>query len=245
MSALVSASSGPPPRIASRASGRLLVHARECPQQGGVVLLGDQAPDGDGERRVGRHARLGRGGVGRRRRQLVEAVADRHELRRVVTGALEEGADRVRDRDQAPGRPREGAVDVAERPEQVAVVVVTGRDGRDPEQTRGRAAVDVGVDEMRVDEVGPLRADGADGRRAPSAGSRRRRSGRERCGTPQPVELARRSAAKSVPGTSSPRKRASTPRSRNAGSSASRCPSEPLTPGELVQVEDLHRSRRS
>ena len=123
------------PRV--RAAAR--AHARERAQQRRVVLLGDQAADGDGERRAGRHAGLGRGGVGRRRRELVEAVADRHELRRVVTGALEEGADGVRDRDQAAGRPGEGAVDVAERPEQVAVVVVPGRDGRDPEQS-GAAA---------------------------------------------------------------------------------------------------------
>ena len=55
----------------------------------------------------------------------------------------------------------------------------------------------------------------------------------------------RRSAVASVPGTSSPRKRASTPRSRSAGSSASRCPSEPLTPVSLWRWRTFTRSSRA
>ena len=79
-SARVSASSGPLPRIASRACRLRCLHAREGAQERRVVLLLDQAADGERERRVrwdpglGRRRRRGRSG------QLVEAVPDRHQL---------------------------------------------------------------------------------------------------------------------------------------------------------------------
>ena len=175
--------------------------------------------------------------------QLVEAVADRHELRRVVTGALEEGTDRVRDRDQAPGRPGEGAVDVAERPEQVAVVVVPGRDGRDSEQTGGCAAVDVGVDEMRVDEVGPFRADRAmDVARHARTGVEAAPDGAVR--DAQPVELlveTREVGSGNVEAEEASVDAALAQR----GQQCEQVPLGAADPGELVQVEDLHRSRRS
>ena len=160
-----------------------------------------------------------------------------------MTGALEEGADRVRDRDQAAGRPGEGAVDVAERPEQVAVVVVAGRDGRDPEQAGGRASVDVGVDEMRMNEVGPFRAD-----RAINV-ARHSRTGVEAAPDgavrdAQPVELlveprevgsgyveAQEASVDAAPA--------------QRGQQREQVPLGAADAGELVQVEDLHRSRRS
>ena len=83
---------------------------------------------------------------------------DRDELGRIVTRALEEAADCVGDRDQPPGRPREGAIDVAEWPQQVAVVVVARRDDRDPERARRDRSVHVGVNQVSVDEIRPLGA---------------------------------------------------------------------------------------
>ena len=128
-----------------------------------MVLLLDQPADRERERdvRAGCRASAGVGSDGAAR-QLVEPVVDRHELARVVPGSLEEAANRVGDRDQRPRAAREGAVDVAERAEQVAVVVVPRRDGRRSRREAGDRAVDVGVDEVRVQKVGPLRADGAD-----------------------------------------------------------------------------------
>ena len=118
--------------------------------------------DGERQRRIPRDPGVGRRRLGRSGRELVEPVTHRYQLRRVVARPLEEKTHRIRDRDQAACRTREGAVDVAERAEQVAVVVVAGRDRRDPEQARCGAAVDVGVHEMGVDEVRLLRAHRAD-----------------------------------------------------------------------------------
>ena len=78
---------------------------------------------------------------------------DRHQLRRVVTRSLEEAAHGIRDRDQPPCGPREGPIDVAKGPQQVAVVVVPGRDDWRPEGAGRNRAVDVGVDEVRMEEI--------------------------------------------------------------------------------------------
>ena len=118
------------------------------------------------------NAGLRRRRLGPRRGQLVEPVVDRRRARSVVPGLLEEAANGVGDRDQRPRAARERAVDVPERAEQVAVVVVAGRDGRTPEVAQaGDRAVHVRVDEMwSCSEVRLLRADGRGSRRAPSAG---------------------------------------------------------------------------
>ena len=76
--------------------------------------------------------------------------------------SLEEVADGVRDGDQPAGAARERAVDVAERPEQVAVVVVARRDERDARDARCDRAVDIAVHEVRVQQVGRLAADRPD-----------------------------------------------------------------------------------
>ena len=58
------------------------VHARERSQQRRMILLRDQAADREHERSAGRDAELLGRHLGRRRRELVEAVVDRHELLR-------------------------------------------------------------------------------------------------------------------------------------------------------------------
>ena len=207
-----------------------------------MVLLLDQAADGQRERRVRRDPRLDRRGRGGAKRKLVEAVPDRDQLARVVPGALEEVADGVGDRDQPSRASREAAVDVAERPEQVAVIVVPRRDDRDACQPRRNRPVHVRVDEVRVQEVGPLGAHGAD-----HVASEARRGVEPAAHAPvRHAELVQPLVedVRILPGTSSPRKRASIPRSRRAGSSASRWPSEPLTPVSLCRWRTFTSSRR-
>ena len=103
--------------------------------------------------------------------QLVEAVVDRDELLRRVTRRLEEAADGVRDRDQpcarrARRRGRRSGTARAGSGRRCA-----GSDEvRQPQRAGGDRAVDVGVHEVRVDEVGPLGADARGRRRGPCAG---------------------------------------------------------------------------
>ena len=191
-----------------------------------------------GGRRRARAARPGGSRPRRRRRrtaprELVEAVADRHELR-AGRGRRARGSARTASEIAISRRARRAkrAVDVAERAEQVAVVVVPRRDDRDAGRRDGERPVDVGVDEVRVQEVGLLGAHGADH-------VAREARGDVEAAADAPVRHAERveplveARARRVPGTSSPRKRASIPRSRSAGRSASRWPSEPLTPVSL------------
>ena len=77
-----------------------------------------------------------------------------------MTGLHEEPPHGVRDRDQPPRSAREGPVDVPERPEQVAIVVVARRDERHAEDARRDRAVDVRVHEMGVQQIRLLRPHG-------------------------------------------------------------------------------------
>jgi hypothetical protein len=134
----------------------LLAHLRHGPQQGRVILLGCQPSDGEQERRARRDARLLRRHLGGCVGQGVEAVPDRDELLGIVARRLEKAAHGIGDRDQPPGAAGEEPVDVPERPEQVAVVVVAGRDERDAERRGGDRSVHVSVDEMSVQHIGSL-----------------------------------------------------------------------------------------
>ena len=108
------------------------------------------------------------------------------------------------------------------------VVVVLRRDEHRAGRRRGERAVDVGVDQVRVDDVRPD-ARGADGSGARAADRRRAGTAGARTG-----RRARRGRRRTAPGaalvSSRPRKRASIPRSRSAGSSSSTCRSEPPIP---------------
>ena len=127
-----------------------------------MVLLRDQPADGDCEGRVGGNPHGLGCHLGVRGRELVESVRNRDELLRCVARRFEEAPDGVRDRDQPPRATSEGSVDVAERPEQVPIVVVPGREVWDPQRTGRDRAVDVTVHEVRMDEVGSLCPDRAD-----------------------------------------------------------------------------------
>ena len=219
------------------------VDERERAEERRVVLLRDQAADGDRERCLGRYPRRLRGRSGGGGRQLVEAVVNRHELCRIVTGTLEKAAHGVGDRDQPAGRARERAVDVAKRAEQVAVVVVAGRDGRDPQQLRRCAAVDVGVNEVRMDEVGPLDPDGADQVTQHPRADVEPAADRA-VGHAEPVEL-RVEAAEVAPRHVQPEKARVDPALPQRGQQGQQVALGAADPGQLVQVDDLHRSRRS
>ena len=188
---------------------------------------------------------LGRRHRTRRRRQLVEAVVDRGQLRRVMPGRLEEATHGVRDRDQPAGAAREGAVDVTERARAGSGRRCAGsrRSGR-ASSLGGDRAVDVGVDEVRVEEVGPFGSHSPDRRRAPSAGStsepaadaagkgRRARRGARR-------SAARRCRARRGRGSVRRRRLHAAP-----GSSARRWPSDPLTPVSLWTCSTFTRQPR-
>ena len=103
---------------------------RKGTQQRGVVLLFDQAADGQDKRDVLGDPGSGGGRLRTRRRQLVEPVPDRQQLRWIVPRRLQEAADGVGDRDQTVVDTGEGAVDIAEGAEEVAVVVVARGDRR-------------------------------------------------------------------------------------------------------------------
>ena len=78
-------------------------------------------------------------------------------------------------------RTRERTVDVPERAEQVAVVVVARRDEGHAQRRRRDRAVDVAVDEVRMKHVGLCTADGTrDGDAQSSADVQRARDARER-----------------------------------------------------------------
>jgi hypothetical protein len=86
-----------------------------------------------------------------RGRRRVEAVVDDLDLRRGEADAFHvELRERVRDRDHAVDAPRERPLDVAKRAEPERVVVVLRRDER---AARSERAVDVGVHEVRMDDV--------------------------------------------------------------------------------------------
>ena len=106
----------------------LAADERERAQQRRVVLLLDQPADCERERASRRDPGLLGRRLGRRACGLVEPVVDRHELPRVVSRRLEEDPHGVRDRDQPAGAVCERPVDVAERAEEVAVVVVPRRE---------------------------------------------------------------------------------------------------------------------
>ena len=140
------------------------------------------------------------------------------QLRRRQAGADVERAHGLRDRDRSRRTPlHQRAVDVAKRPEQVAVVVVARRDERHAQRVRGERPVDVAR--------GPCACARGRGRSlrtvrvtaAASRGETSRPHGTRVHGTPRSSSASwNRSAS---PPASSERKRASTPRSRSAGSS--------------------------
>jgi len=81
---------------------------------------------------------------------------DRRHLRRGQADALDvEASQRVGDCDDPRARAREAALDVAERADTERIVVVLRRDEPRAREPRGGAAVDVGVDEVRVHDVRP------------------------------------------------------------------------------------------
>ena len=83
---------------------------------------------------------------------------DGHELLGRQAGADVEVADGVGDRDDRGGPAHEEPVDVPERAEQVAVVVVARGKERAAKRARGDRSVDVGVDHVGVEEVDLLGA---------------------------------------------------------------------------------------
>jgi hypothetical protein len=207
-----------------------------------MILLLDQAADRERERRSVRDPRLLRGRRRGRGRELVEPVPDRDELARIVAGALEEDADRVRDRDDPARAAGECPVHVAERAEQVAVVVVArGDEGRARRGGRDRA-VDVGMDEVRVQEVGPLGAHGQD--HVP-----RQPRGHVEAAADAPVRHLERvealvEAVRVRPGDVEAEDARVDAASAEGGEQGEEVVLRAAHAGELVQVEDLHRWRR-
>jgi hypothetical protein len=126
-----------------------IADAREGPHGDVHALLRLEPAHREQDVGVGRHGRrrvlppgLGNG---------VEPVVDRrHLLARQPDALDEEPGQRLRDRDHAAGSERQRPLDEPERARAERVVVVLGRD----EVSRAERAVDVGVDEVRVDEVG-------------------------------------------------------------------------------------------
>ena len=78
------------------------------------------------------------------------------------TGANVERPNRIGDGDHLAHTAHEEAVDVAEGTEQVAVVVVTRREKRDAQRVGGDGAVNVGMNHVRVEQVGAFAAQGAE-----------------------------------------------------------------------------------
>ena len=101
-----------------------VVSARERAHECRVILLRRQAPDREDQGGSGRQPEVFREPLRPLGRKVVDLVADRHEPVRGKASLLEKGSDRVGDGDDAAGRAREGVVDVAERAEQIAIVVV-------------------------------------------------------------------------------------------------------------------------
>jgi hypothetical protein len=132
------------------------------PEQGRVILLRCEAADREEKRGGRRDARLGRGQLGSRGRNRVEAVVDRLDLPGRMPCGDEEAPHGLRDGDEARRSGREPAVDVAKGPEEIAVVVVPRRDVRDAQHAGRRGAVGVGVHEVRVEQVGRRRPDSPD-----------------------------------------------------------------------------------
>ena len=165
---------------------------------------------------------------------------DRDELRRIVTGLLEKPAHGVRDRDQAARGTCERAIHVAERPQQVAIVVVARRNRRNAEQPRAEAAVDVRVDEMCVHELGaldPNRADDVTRQPRTHVGPAANRPMRHAQLVERRVE-ARRVAARDVQPEKA-RVDAALPQSRKEGQQVTLRAADA---GQLVEVEDIHLS---
>ena len=101
-------------------------------------------------RALRRQLRAARGAPGRR--ELVEAVVhDRHLALREPHAFDVESCERIGDADHARGSPRAEPLDVAERPEAEGIVVVLRRNNGCPSGCD--SPVDVGVDEMGVDDI--------------------------------------------------------------------------------------------
>ncbi len=135
---------------------------RERAEQRRVILLLRQPSDGEDQRGGVRQSEVGGLCLRRLGREVVQPVAHGDELFAGKAGLLEKRSDRVRDGDDATGGSREEVVDVAERAEQVAVVVVPRGDERQPEGPRCHRSVDIPVDEVRVQQIGFRGSSGAD-----------------------------------------------------------------------------------